>query len=93
VLKGDKLVIRPHVHARAFDAELVIVDLDRGEYYGLNPVGARVWERFAAGLTLEQVVAVVVQDFDVDALTAERDVMRIVNEWIQLGIAAPEGTS
>lgn len=86
-----QLEVAAHVHAREFDDELVIVDLRRAQYYGLNAVGARVWDKLAAGATLGEVVSGVVQDFDVDALTAERDVMAIVNEWIQLGLVQPRG--
>ena len=39
----------PNVHARRFDNELVILDLDRGTYFGLDDVGADMWEGFVQG--------------------------------------------
>jgi hypothetical protein len=30
--------------------ELVLLDLNRGVYYGLNPIGARVWQLLAEGV-------------------------------------------
>lgn len=39
----DALRVPAHVAFRAVEGELVVLDLERGRYYGLNQVGARAW--------------------------------------------------
>ena len=40
----------PHVSAEAFDNEVMIVNLETGNYYSLTGVGAAVWQTDRAGL-------------------------------------------
>ena len=37
------------VIAKMVGAEMVLLDYDRGIYYGLNPIGARVWQLLSEG--------------------------------------------
>lgn len=85
-----KLSIKPHVHARAFDDEFVIVDLDRGEYYGLDEVGSEAWKRLASGLTVGQTVNELAEIYDVEVAVLREDLLALGNEWIRLGLVQPE---
>jgi hypothetical protein len=67
--------IAPHVHARSFDGETVVLNLAAGEYFSLDEVGATIWEAVTSGKTgLEEIVQHVLGEFEVDAATAEADV-------------------
>jgi hypothetical protein len=75
-----------HVHAREFDGELVILDLEKGLYYGLDPLGTTMWVRMAAGQTVGEVAAEVLGEYDVDARVLLEDLLALGNEWIRLGL-------
>lgn len=47
------------------DGESVILDLEEGIYYGLNPVGARIWEVIQEPTSIEEVVDVITAEYDV----------------------------
>ena len=49
------------------DGESVLLDLSEGTYYGLNPVGARIWDLIQEPTAIGEVV---------DEITAEYDVAR-----------------
>ena len=85
----ERLLVSPHVHARAFDGETVIVDLERGQYYGLDELGTVLWERMAAGKTLSEVVNEVAPKYDVDVSVLREDLVALCNEWIRLGLVQP----
>lgn len=56
-------------------AETVLLHLDEGMYFGLDPVGMVIWEAMAAeGTTLDGLTGAVCAAFDVGPETAERDI-------------------
>lgn len=65
------------VMAREVGNETVILDLASGTYYGLDPVGARIWQLMAAGQTLVQVCDVMQAEYDVTREDIERDVLAL----------------
>jgi hypothetical protein len=46
---SDKVSIPTQVMARTVGDETVILDLANGTYYGLDPVGARMWQLMSEG--------------------------------------------
>ena len=69
------------VHARVGD-DLVILDLDSSLYYSLDPVGARVFELLEEPTRLDAVADTIVAEFEVDAPTARKDVLALVDTLI-----------
>ena len=69
-----------HVVARRIGEETVILDLESGTYFGLDPVGARAWELIAEGRTLGSVCAVMLEEYEVDEARLERDIARLVED-------------
>ena len=75
---SDKVTIPAQVMAREVGGEAVILDLASGTYYGLDPVGARIWQLMAEGQTLTQVCEVMLAEYDVTREDIERDVLALV---------------
>ena len=46
---SDKVSIPTQVMARTVGDETVILDLASGTYYGLDPIGARIWQLMGEG--------------------------------------------
>jgi hypothetical protein len=66
--------------------ELVLLDYDRGLYYGLDPIGARIWHLAAEGLTLGAIAETLTTEYEVERATAEEDVDRLVAELEERGL-------
>lgn len=62
------------------EGEAVILSLADGVYYGLDGVGARVWELLREPRTLAELRDAVTAEFDVDAGTAGRDLAVLLAE-------------
>jgi hypothetical protein len=62
------------------EGEAVILGLADGVYYGLDGVGALVWERLREPRSVAELVGAVTATFDVDAVTAERDLLALLRE-------------
>ena len=82
---GGRFRPRPHVHARRFDADVVVVDLAGGKYFALDEVGAVVWEKLVGAASVEEVVEPRVADYAVTAETARADVVRLVDALLAAG--------
>ncbi len=81
-----KVTIPSQVMAREVGDETVILDLASGTYYGLDPVGARIWQLMAEGRPLEQVCAAMLDEFDVSRAALEQDLDRLVTELAEKGL-------
>jgi len=62
------------------EGEAVILNLADGVYYGLDGVGARVWELLREPRSVAELRDEVVAEFDVDGETAERDLLALLGE-------------
>lgn len=67
---------------RDLDGEAVLVDLRSGAYFGLDPVGTRIWVTLERGVPLRTVLDVVVAEFEVEEETAKGDLLRLASELL-----------
>jgi hypothetical protein len=80
----------PHVVYQELAGEegAVLLNLDTGVYFGLNPVGARIWELLENPRSEAQLQASIAEEFEVDpdvALTDVREFLAGLNERSLLG--------
>jgi hypothetical protein len=62
--------------------EVAILDLDRSVYFGLDPVGARIWELLQEPIELVRVLEAVLAEFEVDEVTARTDLLALADELL-----------
>jgi len=65
---------------RELAGEAVLLQLQAGMYFGLDPVGTRLWELMAERGHLRAVLDCAQQEFDVDPVTLERDLLALVTQ-------------
>jgi hypothetical protein len=83
--------IPEHVLARKLDDEMVLLNLDSGEYFGLNDTGTRVWELLADGRDRDEVVDCLTEEFEVAAEVASSHVATLCDELLRAGLLAEGG--
>jgi hypothetical protein len=66
--------------------EIVILDLKSGTYYGLNEVGARIWELIQEPRTVGQIRNVIVTEYDVGTDQCEQDIVLLLQEMVAKGL-------
>lgn len=72
---------------RVIEGEAVILALDSKVLRGLNPVGSRVWELIDGQRRVEEIVELVVREFEVEPRQADADVRSFVRELLDRGLA------
>lgn len=84
---GDKRVrMAPHVSTSEVHGELVLLNFASETYFGLDRVGARIVTVLTAEESVERAVAVLLDEFDVDAHRLRADVDRLVGELVAGGL-------
>jgi hypothetical protein len=81
-----RVVASPYVRSRRLDGDLVMIDLDHGEYFALDPVGAQMWELLISGKTPTDVAEVLSVEYDAERADILRDCTNLVNELIERGL-------
>jgi hypothetical protein len=87
--KLGKIQAASGVHVREFDGEMVLLDLDRGEYFGLDEIGARVWKGLQGGETPEEIAVRLAPEFEVELDTMVTDFVALADELVRRGLAKP----
>lgn len=88
----DSVVVRSsEVMASAVDKELVMMDLQRGMYYGLDGIGADIWERLAQPVRVSDLCDQLVQEYDVDRATCAQDVTAFLLELLEQELVTMRG--
>jgi hypothetical protein len=77
--------VNPAVATRGIGDEMVLLDLESGLYYCLNEVGACIWAQLATS-SVEEVIAHIVEQFDVAAAQAAGDVTAFLDDMARLGL-------
>jgi hypothetical protein len=87
MLFGDSLITTTkHQVSCELSGEAVILNLQSGVYYGLNRVGARIWNLLQKPITLDGLQTVVLKEFDVDTARCVDDLNVLVQELLRHGL-------
>jgi trimethylamine:corrinoid methyltransferase-like protein len=66
--------------------EVAILDLAGGVYYGLDAVGARVWELVQKPIEVHEIQETIIEEYDVDRARVERDVHAFLKRLTDEGL-------
>lgn len=73
--------------------EVIVLDLESGVYYGLNPVAACVWNRLSTPSSLAGLVAAVKDEFDTEGEDVEGGVRRLLDTLCGHGLVTEVGVA
>ena len=66
--------------------EVAILDLKAGVYYGLDEVGARIWELIQETRVVGQIQATILEEYDVEPERGKRDVLMLLQDLANEGL-------
>lgn len=69
-----------HQTSAEVDGENVILDLEEGVYYGLNPVGSRIWNRIQEPVRVGEIVSDITAEYDVEYERCFSDVIALLRD-------------
>jgi hypothetical protein len=88
----DFVAVNGDVVFREIDGEAVLLDIERGTYFGLDPVGTRVWQTLVEHGCARPIVASLLDEFDVAPDTLESDITRLLSELTTNDLIRPRAS-
>ena len=73
--------------------EVAILDLDAGMYYGLDEVGARIWELIQEPSMVGDIRDTLVLEYDVEPERCERDLVDLLQKLAGEGLIEVDGSA
>ena len=64
------------------DGETVMMSIENGEYYGLNPVGSRIWTLLEAPHSLNEIIKILLEEFEVEEAECISDMQTFVTDLL-----------
>ena len=81
-----RVEISPSVIYRDVSGEVVLLNLQSGVYYGLDPVGSRMWQLLMEQRPLDDVCSVMLEEYEVTADVLRADLSKLVDELASKGL-------
>lgn len=72
--------------------EAAILGMRSGVYYGLNPIGARVWNLLQQPRSVGEIRDAIVGEYDVTAEYFEPDLIKLLQQMLREGLVELTGT-
>lgn len=88
---NSSCVVSPQAIAKKVGDETVILDLASGTYFGLDPVGARVWQLITDGKKLSEICTVMLEEYEVSQGDIERDALALAQDLADKGLISAGG--
>ena len=78
---GDRFTVSDEVVAREVNGEMVLLDLNSGQYFGLDAVGGRIWQLLSQGpCTLAEICDRIESEFDAPRERIEADMLTLAKQ-------------
>jgi hypothetical protein len=71
--------------------ELVMMDIDQGKYFSLNPVATRIWDLLLKSSEIKEVCSLLMDEYEIDAERCQTEVSELLEEMVKLGVVFRQG--
>ena len=68
------------------DGEVVMLSLQRGEYFGLDKIGSRIWELIEHTVKVDEVRIILLDEYEVDEETCLKDLIEFLDDLQNKGL-------
>ncbi|MBD3789971.1 MAG: PqqD family protein [Campylobacterales bacterium] len=83
---NQKIIFSPTVFAQMVDDEMVLLDMNSENYFGLDEVGTSIWQVMQEQETLEKVFETLLEEYDVSADILKKDLEDFVQKLVDNGL-------
>ena len=85
---NSRVRIQEDVLFQELQGEAVLLNLKTGVYLGLNQVGTRIWQLLQEDGTLQRVMDVMLQEYEVAQEKLQTDLLNLVGQMEKQGLLA-----
>lgn len=88
---SNTIMRNPGIIAADMDGETVMMNVEKGEYYGLSGIGPFLWDLLVEPVSIETLCRRVLEEYDVDEGTCRADVSGFVDDLMAKGVLRHAG--
>lgn len=78
--KDMKVCQSKDIDATDLDGEKVMMNLELGKYFALNPVGSRIWELMDSEISIQEIINTLLSEYKVDEQVCEKSVLEFLEK-------------
>jgi hypothetical protein len=78
--RGSTVCQSKETLSNSVDAETVLLNISKSSYYGMGPVASHIWNALAQPIRVTDLIENLLQEFDVERETCERDVINFLQQ-------------
>jgi hypothetical protein len=82
----NKVQRNPEMVSGNMDGEVVMLSIQRGEYFGLDMIGSRIWELIEHSVKVEEIMTRLLEEYDVDEKTCLGDLIEFLEDLQNKGL-------
>lgn len=80
---NDKIQRKQSLLDTAINDETVLMDVQKGEYYGLDDIASMVWHLLAQPTTAAQIITTLIQRYDGEPEIIRRDTLALLQNMAE----------
>jgi len=82
----QKISFSDAVFAQEVDGEMVLLDMNSENYFGLDEIGCVIWQALQEHQSLQAVYDILLEDYDVEPEHLEKDLQIFIEQLKQAGL-------
>ena len=86
ILSDSIVVISESQTSCELSGETVILDFDKGAYFGLDEIGTLIWQQVQQPRMVRAICDAVVEQYEVDRAACEQDLIRLLERLHAAGL-------
>ena len=86
----QKITFAETVFAQEVDGEMVLLDMESENYFGLDEVGTAIWQAMQEKETLKEVLDVLLEQYEVETEMLEHDLSDFIAKLVESGLVKVE---
>lgn len=87
---SQKITFSQSVFAQEVDGEMVLLDMESENYFGLDEVGTAIWQAMQERESLQEVFEVLMEQYEVEAEVLQNDLSEFVEKLLESGLVKVE---
>lgn len=85
-LLSKKIIVPDQVLVQTVDDEAVLLNLATERYFGLDPVGARMWAVLSGAASVQEALDTLLAEYEVDPQTLAHDLQALLEKLVEHGL-------
>jgi len=83
---GSTVVVAKEQVSCDLGGEAAILNLKSAVYYGLDPVGARIWNLIQEPKRIKEIYEILLKEYNVEPGRCERDLLALLEKLVEEGL-------